>query len=180
MAGTRIVFKLDSLRRFLGKLSGRMKEPGPFLEVVGSIIRGSVIRNFEVGGRPVRWKPLSALTVSRRGASGPILRRQGMAGGLMGSINYQVMDDKLMVGTNKVYAAIHHFGAKQGEFGTVVARVPAHERVTEKHGTVKVKAHDRKMQVPWGDIPERPFLLVQEEDEVEIKEAWGEYILAPD
>lgn len=178
MAGTRITFKMDDLRRVLRKVYGRAKEPGPFLEVVGSIIQTSVHRNFEVGGRPERWAPLSPATARRRGATGPVLRRQGMAGGLMGSVNYQALGDRVLVGTNKVYGATHQFGAKKGQFGTVVAQVPAHERVT-RHGTVRVRPHQRRQKVPWGDIPARPFLLVQDEDVVEIREAWGEYVLAP-
>lgn len=178
MAGARIVFKLDSLRRLLGIVTGRIRRPGPFLDIVGDLMRTSVVRNFEVGGRPVRWDPLSKTTARRRGATGPVLRRQGMAGGLMGSVNHQVMGDRVIVGTNKIYGAIHQFGARRGQFGTVVAQVPAHQRVTRK-GVVPVRAHQRSVAVPWGNIPARPFLLIQDEDVTEIREAWGEYILAP-
>jgi len=33
---------------------------------------------------------------------------------------------------------------------------------------IKIKAHDRKMDLPWGNIPARPFMMVADEDWTEI------------
>lgn len=165
----------DAIRRILG-VEKRLKDRPKMLKVVGSILVASVQRNFEVGGRPEKWKATSEVT-NKRTKGGSTLRRQGMAGGLMGSIHAKVEGDEVHVGTNKIYGAVHQFGAKRGEFGTVTAKVGAHTRSTKKHGVLAVKAHTRQQKVPWGDIPARPFLLVQDEDQENIRLTLGDYFL---
>jgi phage gpG-like protein len=101
----------------------------------------------------------------------------------MGSINVKPHSDRVEVGTNKIYGAVHQFGAKKGDFGTVTAKVPAHKRrISQAFGkpikprTITVGAHTRRMQVPWGDIPARPFLAVQPRDWDEIRSALADYL----
>lgn len=52
----------------------------------------------------------------------------------------------LKFGSNRVYAAVHQFGATAGAFGR----------------------SKRGRPIPWGDIPPRPFLGVSTDDEAEI------------
>jgi len=173
MAGAFVELK-DNRRevaQWLRRIAARMGSPGPGLKIMGEIVRTSVIRNFEVGGRPGKWKALRASTL-RRKRGGRILVQQGFAGGLMGSIHARVAGERVLIGTNKVYAAVHQFGAKKGSFGTVVAQVRAHTRLGRT-----VRAHRRRMRIPWGDIPARPFLMVQDEDWREMREALGDYII---
>jgi phage virion morphogenesis protein len=160
----------------------------PALKNIGGIIRTSVVRNFEKGGRPVKWKEHSKLTKARRGAGAPILVKQGFEGGLMGSISVSTEKDSVIVGTNKEYAAVHQFGAKKGSFGEFAVRVESHERKISqafgkplKGGTiaVRVKAHTRNQKLPWGDIPARPFMMIQDEDWTEIQAALAEHIEGP-
>ncbi len=173
---------MENVRGMLLDLKKRVDDPTPAMKVIGAIIRTSVVRNFEKQGRP-RWKSLSKTTEELRGASGPILRRQGFAGGLMGSVNFKANSDGVQIGTNKIYGAVHQFGAKKGSFGTVMARVGTHSRrITQAFGrtieprTVTVREHTRKMSLPWGDIPARPFLMVQNEDWEEIGAALGDFV----
>lgn len=42
---------------------------------------------------------------------------------------------------------------------------------------VTVKAHIRKISLPWGDIPARPFMMIQDDDWTEIKETLAEFLL---
>jgi len=161
------------IREVLGRIQRRMDDLAPAMRILGNIVRTSVIRNFEAGGRP-RWKPLSPVTLAGR-KGGKILMRQGFAGGLAGSINVRAEKDRAIVGTNKAYAAVHQFGARKGSFGTFTFRVREHMRkLAGKH--IKVREHTRTMSLPWGDIPARPYLMVQDEDWVEMREALQEYI----
>jgi len=77
-----------------------------------------------------------------------------LEGDLRGSLVYQTSHHSLFFGTNKVYGAVHQFGAEQGEFGR-----------TQRGGPI-----------PWGDIPARPFLGLSDEDEMEIAEIVRGYL----
>lgn len=175
--GDRVSPYLDMIRQRLGRLK-------PAMNIIGEIVRTSIVRNFEREGRPTPWEGLSPVTEKIRKAAHPILRRQGFAGGLMGSINVRADDHQVVIGTNKKYAALHQFGAKKGSFGTVEARVREHvRRITKAFGKaidpkdVTVKAHTGKTKLPWGDIPARPFMAVQSEDWDEIRSALIEHLL---
>lgn len=61
-------------------------------------------------------------------------------------LQYQVSGDTLMVGSDRVYAAAHQFGLPKGYAGH------------DKHGH----------PIPWGDIPARPFLGLDDDDHTEI------------
>jgi len=84
-----------------------------------------------------------ALRPERKGA--PILNASG-AFGLMGSISTDHGKDFAEIGTNRVYAPTHQFGAQKGEFGT----------------------SSRGGPIPWGDIPARPYLGISPADESDI------------
>ena len=163
-----------NVRELISGLHHRMADLSPAMKTVGEIVRTSVVRNFEVGGRPP-WKPLSKTTLARRKGH-KILMRQGFAGGLAGSIHYRAAGDRVTIGTNKVYAAVHQFGARKGSFGTFTFTVREHLRRTPSGRKVTVREHQRTASLPWGDIPARPFLMVQREDWDEIRDALAEYI----
>jgi len=129
-----------------------LRDPRPFLEEAGAVIVSSIQKNFDVGGRysdvgdwrggTRRWRPLSVLTLfgslGKRG--GKFFKKRGglkkrgerrlsgkkilvAEGHLMGSINFEVRRDALVIGTNLPYAAIHQFGGKAGRGHGV--RIPA-------------------------------------------------------
>lgn len=75
-------------------------------------------------------------------------------GQLKNSISVRNDDTSATVGTNLKYAKTMQFGAKKHSFGYAVANVKA---FTRKNGQ-KVKAHQRYVILPWGNIPARPFL----------------------
>ena len=156
---------LDRIQKNLGDLT-------PAMKIIGAIGRTSVIRNFEKSGRPKKWKKHSKATEKRRGKGAKILMVQGLGAGLAGSINYKADKDSATIGTPKVYGAVHQFGAKKGSFGTVIANIREHMRKG-----VRVKAHQRKMKLPWGDIPAREYLMIQDEDWPEITAALTDYLL---
>ena len=172
----------------LGSIAKKMGDLTPYFRLAGEILVESVETNFEQSGRPA-WKDLSEKTKHIRRLhrkvsidtetgleSFNILVRKGKSGGLMGSIFHKAFKNSLIIASNKVYAPVHQFGAKKGEFGTIQVKVGEHQRRTQK-GKVAVKAHEKQMMTPWGDIPARPFLMVQDEDWPELLDALQEFIL---
>ena len=166
----------DVISERLQFLATRMEDLTPVMKTIGETIRASVIRNFEKGGRPKLWKGHGPLTQTRRGKSAKILREHS---NLMNSVTYTAGRDSVQIGTNIIYAAVHQFGAEKGSFGTVQANVKAHVRKIKSRdikkgrkktasGVAFVAAHTRKMRLPYGDIPARPFLMIQDEDVTEI------------
>jgi phage gpG-like protein len=141
-----------------------------FLDFRGRMQR-SISLNFLQGGRPIRWPESKRALGQGRGKkkTGQTLRDSGwLMNRITGPGAYKVDDDFLEISTNVKYAATHQYGAKKGSFGTFTAKVRKHKRmVNSTRGgltEVNVSAHIRQVKLPWGDIPERKFLLVQETD----------------
>lgn len=188
MADFEIEIKDSGIQEMLAMIEQRVHNLKPAMGLIGEIALGSIQENFEKGGRP-SWEPLSQTTINIRKRinkwPGRILVRSGVAGGLLGGISYRPGDNDVTLSANKPYATTHHFGAKKGSFGTVAATIKEHIRkINQAFGKpieprdVKVKAHTRKMTLPWGDIPARPFMMVQDEDWTEIKETLAEYLMS--
>jgi len=142
MSGVSIKIDDREVRKLLGGILKRIGNPGPAMKILGAIVRTSIVRNFEKGGRPEKWQALSPETLKKKKGTA-ILREQD---GLMGSVNYKPFNDKVVISANKIYAAIHHFGGKAGRG----------KKVT---------------------IPARPYMMVQDEDWVEMKAALGDFIV---
>lgn len=115
MAGTAITIttNADKVADGIYAIAKRCGSALPAMQIIGATVESSVVKNFQAGGRPDGWTPLSPVTLAKKGG-GSILIGKGHAGGLMGSISYQASDDYVIVGTNKVYAAIHQFGGMAG------------------------------------------------------------------
>jgi|Deesub1362B_J571_1020462.scaffolds.fasta_scaffold00331_36 phage virion morphogenesis protein len=80
------------------------------LKAIGNLVQSSVMKNFEVEGRP-RWRPLAKATLRQRGSNAKILQDRGK---LRDSINFKVKSNAVEIGTNRPYAAIHQFGGYAG------------------------------------------------------------------
>ena len=122
----------------------------PAMKIIGEIGLTSIQRNFEVGGRPKKWKPLALSTILGRKRQhkwpGQILVRRGVSGGLLGSISYRVYPRKVVWSAKKIYAAIQHLGGMAG------------------------RGHKVK-------IPARRYMLLQREDRSEMWEAIRSYLM---
>lgn len=121
------------------------ESPAPALDAVGRVLKARIQQGFQTGtdpeGRP--WAPLK----SRQGQP---LRDKGQ---LMGSIDYQVEGNSVVVGTNKSYAPVHQFGAViEAKRAKVLRFFVAGRPVFAKRVT----------------IPKRPFM-----PEERLPEAWG-------
>jgi len=93
------------------------------VRIIAGLMKHAVEENFEKEGRP-KWPPLSPVTIKARQMKGywpgKILQQTG---GLASSISSYSDNDKAVVGTNVVYAAIHQFGGKAGKLRKV--NIPA-------------------------------------------------------
>jgi len=178
MTGTMIDVKIKDhgVKKLLAEIQRRAHTLSPAMNIIGQIVRTSIVRNFEKEGRPEKWKKHSKTTEKRRGKGASILRAESH---LMNSIHHKADKNSVVIGTNRIYAAVHQFGAKKGAFGTFSVTQQVKEHIRKIKGKrQKVRAHKRtrKMPVPWGDIPARPFMMVQKEDWDEIRAALSDYI----
>lgn len=120
MAGAQITLRVndEAARRLFEALASRCRNPRPALAAVGDILIESVQRNFEEkrspDGKP--WKPVSAAYAAwktrhkgREASDILVLNRI-----LMGSIHRQAASDRVVIGTNVPYAAVHQFGGRTG------------------------------------------------------------------
>lgn len=149
MTDISIEFNDQQVQRALDELINRAEDPSPAMRAIAGVLEDASEEAFRSESDPatgIAWAPLSeattlALRPERQGGS--ILQDRGL---LAASIVSDYGRDYAEVGSNRVYAPTHQFGAEQGEFGT-----------TKRGGPI-----------PWGDIPARPFLGIGPEDEQEI------------
>jgi phage gpG-like protein len=167
-----IQIKVDDaeIRQRLAQIRDNLGDSQPALLTIGEIIRTSIERNFAAQGRPVKWKP-SKRVIQDGGETLSANRK------LRNSFTVKADDRSVRVGANDVRAAVHQFGAAQGSFGTVAAMVRSHLRKSRKGKEYRVGSHWRRVKLPWGNIPARPFMMVQDEDRVEILEALNDFIM---
>jgi phage virion morphogenesis protein len=124
-------------------------------------IRTGLLRNtqdrFDAESAPdgSRWATLHPLYASDKRGPG-ILRESGMRGGLQGSLTGQVEGNSVVIGSNKIYAAVHQFGAT----------------ITPKTAKALVfRMGGQLVTTQRVTIPARPYLGLSARDEETIMEA---------
>jgi len=128
-------------------------------------VRTSIERNFAAGGRP-KWD--ESARVKREGG-----QTLSLTGDLRRSFALpdavHAGNDRVSVGTNVVYAAIHQLG------GRTNPRV-----IKAKNGKALfwpgARHPVKSVNHPGSKIPPRPFMLVQNEDWTEIKNVINRYL----
>ena len=114
------------MRELLGRVMAHMDDMTPVMREIGEVIQESVQRNFEEHRAPdgTAWEPLAPATAAARAKKGRsaedilILNRI-----LMGSVHPEAYPDRVEIGTDEVYAAIHQFGGMAGRGHSV--KIPA-------------------------------------------------------
>lgn len=133
MSGAIIEVKVEDkeVRELLTTLKERTQNLKPAMSIIGQIVRSSVIRNFDEEGRPRKWQSLSMATLyARIGGASSKKKYGGTKIGairklanhkilqdkatLKNSINAKAFSDRVEVGTNVIYGAIHQFGGQAG------------------------------------------------------------------
>ena len=174
MNGITITIDDTEVRRLLAGMQERGSNLRPALNVAATMMQQAVRNNFAQGGRP-KWLPLK----SREGQP---LRDTGR---LMNSLTREATQTEARVGTNVVYAAVHHFGAAKGSFGTFLHQVKPHQRIiNQAFGkrlrfpvATSVGSHIRRAKLPWGDIPARPFMMLEDTDVTDIRDMLARWIM---
>ncbi|MDH0894365.1 MULTISPECIES: phage virion morphogenesis protein [unclassified Pseudomonas] len=118
----------DALRR----VEWAVGDTAPLMRAVAVELGSITEENLEAEGQSgIDWPALSEVTTSIREAAGtwPGQMLQVSAAGLAASVTTHADDTSALVGSNKPYAAMMHFGGEQAEFPNL-----------------------------WGDIPARPYL----------------------
>jgi phage gpG-like protein len=200
MGDSDLTYKINDteVNTLFRKLSSNGQDLRPAMATIGEVLMTSIDKNFEAQGRydkpkswrggTNKWRELSSGT--KLGKIGGVRKgytKGGIAGGrlrvasqrtlndnkilqdsgqLAASITRKVTKDRVVVGTNKVYAAAHQFGVSK--------IVTVRRKSKTVFGTARSghSLHQRHMR-----IPARPFIVVQDEDMVEIKEVLKDHIL---
>lgn len=120
MSGSAIAIQVNDaeVRQLLARLAERTSNLRPPMAAIGEIVVESVQRNFEEHRSPdgKTWAPLSdryarwKSTKKGRNLSDILLLNRV----LMGSIHHRAERDRVAIGTNIVYGAIHQFGGRTG------------------------------------------------------------------
>ncbi|MGH8350839.1 MAG: phage virion morphogenesis protein [Pseudomonas sp.] len=123
------------LQDALRKVEWAVGDLAPLMRSAAAELLSQTEENFENEGRP-EWANLSDVTTGRREKSGnwPGQILQVSSAGLAASVTSAATDSSALVGSNKPYAAMMHFGGDKSEFPHL-----------------------------WGDIPSRPFLPMDAE-----------------
>jgi len=153
------------VNKALADLSARMRDLKPAMREIGEIVRTSVERNFAAGGRP-KWD--ESARVKREGG-----QTLSLTGRLRRSFArpdaVQAGNDRVSLGTNVDYAAIHQVGGKTGAHVIKAKNGKALFWPGARH-PVKSVNH------PGSTIPARSFLMVQSEDWTEIESVINRYL----
>ena len=96
----------ERLQALIQGVADRLGHKRSAMAAIGEVVRTSIVRNFEAGGRPTPWK------LSRRAENegGQTLVKTAR---LKNSFTVRADEDSVSVGTNVIYARTQHFGAKR-------------------------------------------------------------------
>ena len=148
---------IRNLIKYLGEVSKNLEDLSVPLKLSALTMIKSIDKNFRVQGRPEKWKPLAKSTVKRRRrGSSSILQDTGT---LKNSISSQALvkmrgKNTISIGTTNAYAAVHNFGLTK----------------------TKHKAWGKKTKPYTHTIPQRKFMLFQEEDKRIIDKTFIDFI----
>jgi phage gpG-like protein len=156
------VDKLPAARALFEKVREFGADPTGLLDIWGALLEASTRRRFDTGTAPggVPWPP----SIRAKLQGGKTLVDKG---NLEGSIRYAVRPNELEVGIDGVgasskFAYVHQFGAH------IVPKEAKALRFPLPGGGFAV--------VSSVDIPARPFLGIDEDDKLDMKETGGEYL----
>ena len=154
MTGVSVTAALDgavALQLGMQRLRQLGDSPRPIFQALANYGESSTRLRFKKGIGPdgARWKP----SARAQATGGQTLVLKGQHGGILGSITSRFDNASAEWGTNKVYAGVHQFGA------TIVPRSKKNLRFRVPGGFVSTKR---------VNIPARPFLGVNDEDQREM------------
>lgn len=167
----------DAVRKALASVADGLSQARPLWQQIGAEVLKSTQRRFGTGTAPDGnpWPPsLRALA-----EDGQTLVNSGR---LLDSLNYQATDSQVEVGTNVIYAAIHQFGGDvHHKARKQVLNFKAHARTGKILRGFRSKSKSNlSMQADVGAhdirIPARPFLGLDDQDEVAVIKVVEDYV----
>lgn len=147
----------------LARLERGLGNPQQLMQDIGELMVERTKSRFKEGVAPdgTAWAPNSPVTLKRKSPeTRPLF---GQTGSLNSDIFYEADATQVSWGSNLIYAAVQHFGAEKGAFGSYEGKGFGDTTPT--------------ISIPWGDIPARPFLGISDEDGrllTELVEEWLE------
>lgn len=135
------------VQRAFAQVAAGLSNPTELMQDAGEYLVNSTKERFQEGRAPdgTPWAPKSQTTLDQylRSGDGALTRPLiGPSKTLSTTINYAASDDSVEWGSNVIQAAVMQMGAQKGAFGSMA------------NGS----------SIPWGNIPARPYLGVDEED----------------
>lgn len=125
----------ERLQATLRRVEWAVGDVAPLMRGIAAELVSQTEENFAEEGRP-DWEDLSETTTERRAKTGnwPGQILQISSAGLAASVTSHADDSSALVGSNKPYAAMMHFGGTKSAFPHL-----------------------------WGDIPGRPYFPIDTE-----------------
>ena len=168
----------EKVKALLKKAGNKTKDLRVPLKRCGILMLRSIDKNFRGEGRPKRWTPLSPMTIAMRrkkGRGAKILQDTGMG---KGSITYEVVSNqKVQIGTQRDYMRIHQEGGSikipARDIYPVRARVLHWVDPNTGEDIFAMHVHQKERM---ARIPQRKFLLFQEDDKKNIVNIFTEYL----
>lgn len=151
MVGVSVTLDIDDTLRTLSEAQAALENPIEMWDEIGSAMVKATTGRFDAGVTPEGNPWLQSIRVKMGQGNGQTLVDKGQ---LVRSITREASESGVQIGTNVIYAAIHQFG------GTIRAKNAKGLRFSIPGvGFVNVQS---------VNIPARPFLGINAEDENEI------------
>ncbi|ODN71183.1 phage virion morphogenesis protein [Methylobrevis pamukkalensis] len=158
---TGVTLKVDDAAVIAGlaRVADAGLDPNDVLQNIGEYLRDAVQDRFDAEAGPggVKWAPLNPLYAATKKGRG-ILRESG---DLHENIVWQIIGGALHVGTNRLHARVHQFGA------TIKPKSAA--ALVFQLGT-------RVIHAASVTVPARPFLGIDDEDRREILDIVADHL----
>ena len=168
----------EKVKALLKRAGNKAKDLRIPLKRCGILMLRSIDKNFRAEGRPKKWAPLSPMTIAMRrkkGKGAKILQDTGMG---KESIVYKIVSNqKVQIGTNRDYMRIHQEGGSikipARDIYPVKARALHWVDPDTGEDVFAMHVHQKERM---AKIPQRKFLLFQEEDKTNIVRIFNDYL----
>lgn len=177
--GALISYKIDGdekVKALLKKAGNKAKDLKIPLKRCGILMLSSIDKNFRAEGRPKKWAPLSPMTIAMRRKEGKGAKILQDTGHGKGSIVYKVVSNqKVQIGTNLDYMRIHQTGGSIKIPARTIRPVKAKALhwISDGKDVFAMIVHQKART---AKIPQRKFLLFQEDDKRNIVKIFTEYL----
>lgn len=155
----------DKVQRELQQMVGNAKNLTPAMAGISMVMLGEVEDNFRAEGRPVKWAPLTAMTLATRAARGKSGKILQASGNLARSMTPFSSSSVAGVGTNIPYAPAMNDGSK-----------PHVIQARNKKALAFAGRFAKKVNHP-GTKP-RPFMVISDRGQSDILEVMANHIAA--